>query len=317
MVIHTRLPDGPVLAYDTVVSGDILRIVVKGLPKLRAGTASGMLAELRLEHDDFRKFVIQPPRGYEGLSACLLLPPETGGSTRSIVVGPQIGYVPFAGTPLIAAASVLLNEGEISPVAGEEGILFDTAKGRQTVFAKRTADGSYAGSWHTEPAALILENGDVALSNGSRIGISIVALGLPYVVVRARDLEVDLLDMERLSWAAVDVSRQSGIQYPVESLGLQDHGPSYPVLVVDEPESIDDGIGVKLAWVSPSGWIAAGPAGSGSLSVAACLVRRGVLKLGQSLIVTSPGNNSLSCKQHKNRAELSATVQLVSRMTLF
>ena len=308
---------GNVVAIETVVAGDILRIVVEGVPKLRAKTASGMLAELRSEHDDFRKFIVQPPRGHDGVSACLLLPPELPDSTRSIVVAPQLGYVPFAGTPLISAASVLIHEGEIDPAAGVGGIHFDTAKGRQTVFASSTADGIFTGSWHTKPAEMIVENGEITLSNGTRAGISIVALGLPYVIVRAGDLGVDLVDMERLSRAAVDVSRQSGIQYPIESLGLQEHGSSYPVLVIDEPVSVGDALGIGLAWVSPSGWIGEGPAGSGSLSAAAVLVRRGDLKPGQPLIVTSPRNNSLSCKQYENHAELSATVQLVSRMTLF
>lgn len=85
-MIQPRLsftPQRRVIAVDTHMNGEILRVVLDGLPALKASSPADALNELREYHDAFRRFVIEPPRGGDGVNACLLLPPFSEKSANS------------------------------------------------------------------------------------------------------------------------------------------------------------------------------------------------------------------------------------------
>ena len=130
-------PGRCVTTVDVLMGGDVLRIVLSGAPELKAGNPLDALHELRREHDDFRRFLIEYPRGNEAINGCLLLPPFSPETVRTVVVAPQVGYVPIAGTPLMAAAAALVELGEVGAQDSITRVRFDSAKGLTEIEVQR------------------------------------------------------------------------------------------------------------------------------------------------------------------------------------
>ena len=101
-------PRRRVLVVDTHIAGEIIRVVLDGFPPLESTNAAEALVELRTQHDDFRRFLIDPPRGHNEVNAALLFPAYSDEATRTLIVASQFGFVPLAGTPLIASTVAIV-----------------------------------------------------------------------------------------------------------------------------------------------------------------------------------------------------------------
>lgn len=104
-----------------------MRVVLDGCPNLKARSAAEALQELRAEHEAFRRFVIEPPRGHDHINATLLLPPYSSEAARTAIIAEHFGYVPVAGTLLITAAVVLGEAGHVPTHEPETVVILDTA----------------------------------------------------------------------------------------------------------------------------------------------------------------------------------------------
>lgn len=311
-----------VLAVDTLVAGDVLRIVLDGLPDLRAASPLEALQELRDEHEEFRRFLVEPPRGHEGISACLLLPPFSPDAVRTVVVAPQIGYVPFAGTPMMAAAAALMETGAIDAREPETSVLFDTARGKAEIVLSVEDGRCVSTKWKTPHPRVVAHDRVFSLDDGRSFPATVVSLGLPYAIVRAADIGVDFRAASALSKAGAMVSRVVGRQLPLEDVGLSEDASAYAVMIVGElvldpaQNGARNGAEATVAWVSPTGWVAATPAGTGALSVAAYFAARGELPPGTTLKTVSPSGNSLCCWRDANSASVVAPVRILSLLEL-
>ena len=310
-------PERCVTAADVVMGGDVLRIVLSGLPELKASNPVEALQELRREHDDFRRFVIEHPRGNEAINGCLLLPPFSPEAVRTIVVAPQVGYVPIAGTPLMAAAAALVELGEVGVQDPITRVRFDTAKGLAEIEVMVEGEHCSSTHWRTTRARVTAIEKPMTLETGRTVAVSVVSPGLPYGVVRAADLDVDFEDMAALGAAGSAVAGALRTQLSPESIGMGDEARDYFVMVVGEMSNQDPcSASVEVACVSPNGFVWATPAGTGAISVATYLNELGELANGDWLETVTPAGNRFRCRVDEESATVEATAEIVALTTL-
>ncbi len=307
-----------ITALDAAMAGDVLRVVTEGSPALRAASALEALAELRGEHEAFRRFLIEPPRGHRDLNACLLLPPFSAGAQRTLVVASHFGYAPVAGSLLIAAAGVLVETGAVTAEEPETAVAFDTAAGTETIVARVEAGQCVAGRWTTAAPRVVVHDGELALDDGRSVPASVVNSGLRYVVSRAADVGVDARDVDSLGRAGTMLSRAAGRRWPVDGeAGTADTGPCL-AMIVGGIERRRDAIAdhVPVAWISPDGNVAPSPGATGALAAAAHLAAAGELEVGRALDATARGG-TFRCWLAPGSATIEAPLRIIAWLDLF
>jgi proline racemase len=311
-------PPHAVSAVDVLIAGDVLRIVLDGAPKLKAKSPMEALQELRAEHEDFRHFVINPPRGHEDIEACLLLPPFSSDAIRTVIIAEHFGYAPVAGTLMLASAAALIETGQIAAREPETSVTFDTAHGKMDVVATVKNGRCLSLRWLTNRPKVIVHGQLFSLQNERTVSATVVSSGLPYVVARAEDLGVSLHDPQTLGAAGAMLSRAAGQQLPLRDVGMEQDLGSYLVMVVGDITNQDrEGAAqVQAAWVSETGDLSRMPTGTGALSVATYLTETGQLASGQKLEVTSPTGHTLSCQIDAAGASLEGSTRIISLVEL-
>jgi len=311
-------PARSVSAVDTLIAGDVLRIVLDGAPKLDARTPLEALRELRAEHQDFRRFVIEPPRGHDNIDACILLPPFSPDTVRTAIIAEHFGYAPVAGTLLMASAVALIETGEVIAREPTTSVVFDTAKGKAEVIVTVTDKRCVSSSWTTGRPRVVSHGRNFALHDGRSVPATIISPGLPYVVARAADLGVDLHDARALGAAGAMLSGAVGQQLPLRDIGMAEDLDAYLVMVVGDLRNDDSAetAQVQAAFVSPSGLVASMPTGTGTLSAGTYFNNTGHLPLGKALDVTSPTGNTLRCRIEATEASVEGAVRVISLLDL-
>jgi len=98
---------------DSHTGGEPTRVVLAGGPELGGGTMAGRLAILRERHDDFRRAVVQEPRGSEVLVGALLCEPSDPSCAAGVIFFNNVGYLGMCGHGTIGLAATLAHLGRI------------------------------------------------------------------------------------------------------------------------------------------------------------------------------------------------------------
>lgn len=307
-----------VSAVDTSIAGDVVRVVVDGFPKLKAKNAKDALQELRADHEEFRHFLIDPPRGYRDINAILLLPPLSPKTDRTVIMAEHFGYVPVAGTLMITAAVALVETGLVARHEPETTVTFDTAHG-QTQLIVDVEDGhATSATWTTDRPRIVVRSEKISLENDQTVPVTVISPGLPYVVARIDDLGVDFDDVKALGTAGAMLSSAAGQQLPLKDLGMERDADAYLVMLMGD--FTDDGAAeaarVFAAWVAPDGNVSHSPAGTGALTAAAYSADRGDLEIGRLLDVVTPYNQRLRSRIDMASACVAGAVRLVAFVDL-
>jgi 4-hydroxyproline epimerase len=125
-----------VQVIDSHTGGEPTRVVVAGGPELGAGRVAERLRVLRERHDDFRRAVVNEPRGSDVLVGALLCEPADGSCAAGVIFFDNVTYLGMCGHGTIGLVATLAHLGRIAP--GEHRI--ETAVG--VVTATLHADGS-------------------------------------------------------------------------------------------------------------------------------------------------------------------------------
>jgi 4-hydroxyproline epimerase len=121
---------------DSHTAGEPTRVIVTGGPDVRAGDMTQRRERFRLEHDAWRRAVVNEPRGSDVLVGALLTEPVDARSTCGVIFFNNVGYIGMCGHGTIGVVATLAYLDRIRP--GEHRI--DTPVG--TVTATLHDDGS-------------------------------------------------------------------------------------------------------------------------------------------------------------------------------
>lgn len=296
---------GAIHATDVELAGDILRVVHSGAPRLQATNAADALVELRAHHEGLRSFLNRPPHGNELINSCLLYPPFTAGADGALFLASRFAYAPFAGTALMAAAAVLAQQTPPVNAHGAKGFAFETATGRQTIALTRQDATRARAVWTTAAPRVPISAQDLPWGANTPARVSVVDAGLPYLVVDADQIDLSQDNAADLSRAAITLSAEAALRFPLHSLGISGSHAQY--LVMFHSRLAPDHR--RVTWVSDQGEIARSAGGTGALAVLAACEASGALPPGRSMRIQAPGG-SFHCRIDGPTATVAAQTRI-------
>ncbi len=100
---------------DSHTCGEPTRVVIDGGPDLGAGSIAERLSVFRERFDEYRRAIVQEPRGSEILVGALLCPPSDGVSAAGVIFFNNVGYLGMCGHGAIGVVATLAHLGRVEP----------------------------------------------------------------------------------------------------------------------------------------------------------------------------------------------------------
>ncbi len=92
---------------DSHTEGEPTRVILEGGPDIGSGPVKGQLARLRDEADEFRRTVINEPRGWDAVVGALLCAPSDATCAAGVIFFNNTGYLGMCGHGAIGVAVTL------------------------------------------------------------------------------------------------------------------------------------------------------------------------------------------------------------------
>lgn len=106
---------GPIQVIDSHTGGEPTRVVVAGGPDLGDGDMAQRRDRFRAEHDDFRRAVVNEPRGWDAVVGALLCRPVDADGAAGVIFFNNVGYLGMCVHGTIGVVATLAHQGRIEP----------------------------------------------------------------------------------------------------------------------------------------------------------------------------------------------------------
>lgn len=180
---------------DAHVGGQVLRLVIEGLPT-PAGSSVSRKQQWMLDHaDPLLAALVREPRGHEGVTAGYFTVTDVPGAHAGVLFRHGDGYADVCGHGVIGAVTIGIERGLLFDRASEDGaprtVTLDTPAGRVVARARMTAVDRVASVAVTLPPALVVHPAVVCQIPGRSdhpgrpVRADIAWCGGPYVIVDA------------------------------------------------------------------------------------------------------------------------------------
>src|SRR5919206_2352299 len=100
---------------DSHTGGGPTRVVISGGPDLGAGALANRVARFRNEYDDFRRAVVNEPRGSDAVVGALLCPPVDESCVTGVIYFNSVSYLGMCGHGTIGVVATLAYLNRIAP----------------------------------------------------------------------------------------------------------------------------------------------------------------------------------------------------------
>src|SRR3990170_5183428 len=125
-----------VTCVDYNTAGEPFRIVSGGVPTLRGKTILDRRSFAAEHLDDFRRLLVQEPRGHADMYGCFVTEPEDDGADLGVVFFHNAGYSTACGHGTIALVTWALDEGIVPRAEPETRVVVDVPSGRLETWAR-------------------------------------------------------------------------------------------------------------------------------------------------------------------------------------
>ena len=99
---------------DSHTEGEPTRLIIEGGPDLGHGSMAERVQLFAAEHDRFRSFAVNEPRGHDAVVGALLCAPVNPASAAGLIFFNNVGYLGMCGHGAMGAAVTLAHMGRIS-----------------------------------------------------------------------------------------------------------------------------------------------------------------------------------------------------------
>jgi 4-hydroxyproline epimerase len=251
---------------DSHTGGEPTRVVINGFPDLGCGSMAERLAQLRTDHDRYRRATLLEPRGSDVLVGALLCAPKDPAHTAGVIFFNNAGYLGMCGHGTIGLVATLAHLGRIQP--GEHVIETPVGEVRATL----QADGRV--SVRNVPAYRLAADVAVTLPTGQRVTGDIAWGGNWFFLCADHGQAVS---PERVH-ALTDYAAMLGDALLAQGhRGAQGAVIDHIELFVDADPSLADSRSFVLC---PGRQYDRSPCGTGTSAKLACLAARGQLAPG-------------------------------------
>lgn len=185
-------------AIDVHAAGEPGRVVPGGDMLVRGSTMAERLAYCEAHLHDFRRLLLQEPRGYPSLCGVIITSPVNTGSSFGMIVFENGGFRPMSGSNCMCAVTAMVETGAIVAEEPEARLRIDTAVGTVDVVVEIENGRAVQVSVENVPSFVVELDHQFELPEYGTIPADVVFGGQFYVQARAEDFGIELLP-ERMS----------------------------------------------------------------------------------------------------------------------
>jgi proline racemase len=180
-------------AIDVHAAGEPGRVVPGGDLLVRGATMGERLAYCEQYLHDFRKLLLQEPRGYPGLCGVIITGPVNPGSAFGMLIFENGGFRAMSGSNCICAVTAMVETGGIEVQKPATKLRIDTAVGVVEVTVTVEDGRATQVSIENVPAFVMALDHPFELPEYGTVHADVVFGGQFYVQVRAEELGVKLV----------------------------------------------------------------------------------------------------------------------------
>ena len=267
-----------VQVIDSHTGGEPTRVVISGGPDLGGGSAADKLKVFRERHDDFRRAVVNEPRGSDVLVGALLIEPADKSCATGVIYFDNVTFLGMCGHGTIGLVVTLAHMGRIKP--GEHRI--ETPVGVVTVQLHPDSSVSVTNipAYRKAKGATIeVANADGALGTArptTKITGDVAWGGNWFFLVERHGFALELANVEMLtdaSWRMRQAANAQGF-------------PEVDHIVLLGPPRAKDANSQNFV-LCPGKAYDRSPCGTGTSARLACLAADGRLTEGEALVQES------------------------------
>lgn len=104
-----------IAVIDSHTAGEPTRVVISGGPDLGKGPVAEQLARFRDHHDQYRRAIVNEPRGSDVMVGALLVEPVDRACAAGVIFFNNVGYLGMCGHGTIGLVATLAHLGRITP----------------------------------------------------------------------------------------------------------------------------------------------------------------------------------------------------------
>lgn len=264
------------ITVDTHTGGNPTRTVLAGMPKLKGNTIQEQMLDMKENHDDIRKFLVNPPRGHDVMSGTILLPPLDTRADFSVIFVETGGYLPMCGHDTIGTCTALVELGYVERKEPTTEVVLDTPAG--IVEAKcEVENGKVTEVTFNSTASFHLKTVEVNYLN-QIVRCDIAYGGNFYGIIKASDLDVtlDVSQSEEIVAKAMEVRDVINAEHEIKH-------PEYEFInKLTHMELYEEGDVTKNTVIVPPGGIDRSPCGTGTCAKVATLFKVDKMKINDT-----------------------------------
>ena len=286
-----------VSTIDSHTAGECTRLVMSGLPPIPGETMADRLAYAETHLSWAPGFLLLEPRGHKDMFGAIITPPCAPEADIGVLFMDNRGYEPMCGHATIGTATTLLETGVFAATAPETVITLDTPSGLVRAHASVESGRVTSVSFQNVPAFVYRLGVAIQVPDIGTVTVDVVFAGLFFVLVEARQLEVELFARNASQLADLGMrilttsNEEITVHHPdlphldrIMDLRLYEHlEPGHFASTCDVWKSA----GSRNVVILGDGMVDRSPCGTGTSAEAALRHARGTLGVGDSFVSES------------------------------
>lgn len=274
-----------------------VRVIESGYPVPQGGTVIEKRADLKNNHDHWRKLIIYEPHGHFDMYAVVLVPPELPGADVGVIFLDNEGYSTMCGHATISVARYIVDRGLIKrPITTPKTEVVIQApcglvKAEVEVDRKEGMVKTGRVCFESVPAFVVQTDLEVDIPGHGTVKVDISYGGTFYVFVKAADVGIEVTGAHNAAMKTLAKTIKSIVNAKVTLTHPENPAYLYGVMFVDSRDTLGAGPAEGVVIFSDSETDRS-PCGSGTTARTAILHHRGLMALGRSHVFRSGATGS-------------------------
>src|SRR5699024_9266973 len=280
---------------DMHVAGEPLRIITGGLPEIKGNTQPERRAYC-IEHlDHIRKFLMNEPRGHEGMYGCIITPPADTDADFGVLFMHNEGWSTMCGHGIIAVITMGIETGQFPITDNKKRFVIDSPAGKVIAFAEYDGNKVQSVTFENVPSFIFLEGVEIEI-DGLKLEVDVCFGGAFYAILNSSlyNFTQNSENISEFKYWGKRIKEEVEENYHIQHPEQEDLTGIYGVIFSER--SNDDGVDWKNVTVFADRQIDRSPCGTGTSAKGAELYSKKNLRIGDRFVNQGVTKNNFHCK---------------------
>ena len=203
-------------AVDSHTCGEPTRIILGGAPQFKGKTMAERWQDFCENHNDFRRFIMNEPRGHADMFGAIMVPPINPEAHTGVIFCDSGGSVSMCGHGSIGLSSAMVNLGMVPVTEPSTEVRLDTPAGLVSISVEVKDKEAVSATLKNVPAFVFARDLDLYLpSLGNAVKFDICFGGSFFAILNAEDFGFEIVPSETaaVTKAGQEVLREANRQY--------------------------------------------------------------------------------------------------------